>query len=162
MEVLIYIGLFSFVGTALFSFAWDVITLAEKGRANRVITEESRLMTERMKFLVRSATGVDEEQSVWNDPEGRLVLRFMGTSDTVVLERKNDVILLQRNSEEPIALHSSDVVATALSFERPVADGAPVSYVTFRSTLASGAGLPSEYTVHFTLATGAFLRNFGL
>ena len=162
IEVILYIGLFSLLGTALFTFAWDVIGVTEQGRTDRLLTEEARFAAERIKTSIRSAAGIDVENSVWDSTDGRLVLEVFGSSDTITFERQNERLIMQVSGQDPVFLQSADTRNTTLLFERSHAVSAAAEYVDLTLTTEMVQTASPLYASALTLQIGAALRNLDL
>ncbi|MFZ3032136.1 MAG: prepilin-type N-terminal cleavage/methylation domain-containing protein [Candidatus Moraniibacteriota bacterium] len=161
IEVILYLALFSFLGTALFEFTWDTLELREQGSTERALTEEARFATERIKYLIRNSS-VDVASSVWDSVDGKLVLDVLGSSDTITIERQNERVVMQVSGQDVVVLQSQDSRSTTLLFERAYSADESAQYVDMTLTLETLLTAPPEYTTSLTLQTGIFVRNFGL
>lgn len=161
IEVILYLALFSFLGTALFEFTWDTLKLREQGGTERALTEEARFATERIKYLIRNSS-VDTTSSVWDSADGKLVLDVLGSSDTVTIERQNEQVIMQVSGQDAVVLQSQNSRATTLLFEQVHSSDESAQYVDMTLTIETLATAPPEYATSLTLQTGIFVRNFGL
>ena len=162
IEVLLYIGLFSLLGTAMLTFAWDIIELSERGKTERLITEEGRLALVRIESLIRDSAGVDESASTWDDADGILVLNEFGSSDTVTLYRQNGQIMMRQSGHDPIALQSRNVQVSSLFFRNFSSADKSGMYIDIAVTVETLPTLPHQYSSSLTLQTGVTSRNLGL
>lgn len=162
VEVILYIGLFALLGTALFTFAWDMLRLSHEGNTERLVTEEARFALERMKYSIRGATGIDGDNSIFESADGKLVLDLPGTSDTVTFERESGQLTMQVSGQDKVALHSQDLRVTTLRFERFTGSDQSPEYIDIQATFETAVTAPSEYVSTLTVETGASLRNLGL
>lgn len=162
IETLLYIGILSILGTALFTFAWDTFELAQKSRSDEKVLEETRFILEKITYLLRGATGVDEAESVWDDANGKLVIDLLGTSDTLTIEQQNGQLTLQRTNEDPVALHAHDFQTSRIFFERYRKTDNSISSIGITVTLETPAGMRNGYATGATLSTAVFLRDLGL
>lgn len=162
IEVILYIGLFSLLGTALLTFTWDIFKLSEEGNTERLVTEGGRFVMERMKYDIRGAAGVDTEASVFDSANGKLVLEKLGSSDTVTFELQNGQVVMQESGQEAVVLQPRNTYATALLFERFSPPDHSVEYITITLTFETILQAPIEYASSLTLETGAVIRNLGL
>ena len=161
VEVILYLALFSLLGTALFEFSWDVLILREKGRTERFLVEEARFMTERIKYLTRNSS-VDVANSVWDNADGKLVLDVLGSSDAVTIELVNERVVVQVTGSDPMLLQTQGSRTTALTFSRLHSSDESAQYVDVVLSVETLATAPPEYASDITLTTGMFIRNFGL
>ena len=162
-EVIIYLGIFSLMATALFSFSWDMIDLGTKDRTSREVFSDARMVSEQVKYLIRNASGVDQENSTWDDARGKLILQKLGTSDTTTIDIQNDTVTLTETGRSDISLHSSDVRVTELRFSEYGTRADASEYIGFTLTFESvqnGTRSPSRATT--TIQGGAFIRNSGI
>lgn len=162
IEVLLYIGLFSLLGTALFVFSWDIIDLSEKSHTEQSLVEEARFSLEKMKSVLRNSTGIDEENSVFDSVDGKLIVHIRGSSDTITFENENDRVVMRQSGDTSIALHSGAFRVRELIFEKYKALGQPASFVSITLTLETRENASAQYTAETSLKTGVYLRNFGL
>lgn len=162
IEVILYIGLFSLLGTALLTFTWDIFKLSEEGNTERLVTEGGRFVMERMKYDIRGAAGIDTEASVFDSPDGKLVLDELGSSNTLTFELQNGQVVMQESGQEAIVLQPRDTHATALLFKRFPSPDHSVEYITITLTFETLLQAPIEYASSLTFETGAVIRNLGL
>ncbi len=160
VEVILYIGLFLLLGTALFAFAWDTIRLTEESHAGRLMTTEGRLSLELMKYHLRRANGIEVDQSVFGDTQGVLVLDQPGVSDTLTLYVNDGILSMQVSGEEPQTLHSQDIRTTGLVFDRMYDGAHDVEYIHIVLTLEMATQTIS--TTEMVLQTGVSIRNHAL
>jgi hypothetical protein len=162
VEVILYIGLFLLLGTALFTFAWDTIRLTQVSNAERLMTTEGRLSLELMKYHLRRAHGVVTDQSVFGDTQGVLVLDQPGVSDTLTFSVNDGILTLQVSGEEPQALHSEDIRTRGLVFEHMQDSAHDVEYIRVAITLEMTTLAPTFSTTEMVLQTGVSIRNHAL
>lgn len=162
IEVILYIGLFSLLGTALLTFAWDILKLSHEGNTERLVTEGGRFVVERMKYSMRQAAGVDTETSVFESADGRLVLDQFGSSNTLTFELQNGKVVMQESGQDAIVLQPQNTQTTALLFERSSSPDQSVEYMTVTLTLETLLQAPLEYASSTTFETGVVIRNLGL
>ncbi len=162
VEVILYLGLFSLLGMALFTFAWDSLELARKSHTERAVAAEARFVVERIKFILRNGTGVNEEESVWDDPEGRLVVGIIDTGDTMTLESENGHIVLRQSNRDTVTLHDEDFIGELSNIERYRLSDGRVGFIGYTVTLRTPPGSSVEYTTEFQIQTGVMIRNLGL
>lgn len=164
-EVLMYLGIFSLMATALMTFSWDVFDLGRKDRASRHVFSDARFVAERLEYLIRNASGVDTSASVYDDVNGRLVLQELGASDTVTIEIRDGSVLLARTGQPDIVLSSLDTQTTELRFLQYGTHADASEYIGFTLGMESvqgGAKKRSADNMVTTLRSGAYIRNSGL
>ena len=164
VEVILYLGLFSVMATALFAFSWNVLDLGVKDRASRQVFSGARFITERINYFIRNASGIDADASVFNNADGKLVLKVLGSSDTVTITLQNGNVVLIETGQPATVLNGSDTKAGSLTFLNygSPADGS--EYIDFALTLESvknDTEARSPYQATTTLQSGAFIRNDG-
>lgn len=161
IETILYLALFSILGTALFGFSWDVITLREQGRTERQLVDEARFVMERVKYLLRNSS-VDVPSSVWNSANGRLVFDVVGGSDTVTISLQGGRVVMQQSGGAVIPLQATDSRTTVLRFERAYSADNSSQAIDVTVTMDTSTSTRPEYTSSITLQSGIFVRNFGL
>ena len=58
IEMLLYMGIVSFILTAIVSFAWSIIYLGEKNNTQQEISAAARLISERLTREIRNAQAI--------------------------------------------------------------------------------------------------------
>lgn len=164
-EVILYLGLFSLLATALLTFSWDVLDLSDKNETGQYVFSDARFVSERLGTLVRKASGIDTEASVLDDSNGKLVLNQIGSSDTVTVELVSGRVMLTESGSEAVALHSLSTQVASLTFQKygTSEDGSEyVGYTLVFEAAKNDENAPSRYQAATTLESGAFIRNSGL
>ena len=163
-EVILYLAIFFLMAVALLNFSWDMLDLGTKDRTLRTTVSDARFISERLTSLIRTSSGVDDGASVLDDDNGRLVLKKLGSSDTVTIDIQNGLVTVTETGQPAVALHSADTEVPILRFQKygSAADGS--EYAGFSLALQSvGTGTArAPYEAMTTLRGGAFLRNNGL
>lgn len=163
-EVILYLGIFSLMATALLNFSWDMIDLGTKDRTYRGVVSDGRFVSERLENIMRSSAGIDADASVFDDANGRLVLLRLETSDTVTIDLQDGRVTLTETGRSPVALHSAETRAASLVFQKYGLADDGSEYAGFMLTLESaGYGTTrAPYDATTTIRSGAFIRNNGL
>jgi hypothetical protein len=160
-EVIIYLGLFSMMATALFQFSWDVFDLGTKDRTSRRVLADARFVTERVNYFIRNAGGVDTNASVFGDANGKLVLNVLDSGNTVTIELQNGNIVLTETGQVAVNLNSNDTKTASLAFIKygSSEDGSEYIDFTFALESAQNNSSRSPYQAATTLQSGAYIRN---
>lgn len=164
-ETILYLALFSLLAVTLFRFSFDAFGLGIKDRISRHVFSDARFVTSRMNSILRNAAGIDTGGSVWNDPDGKVVLEQVGSSDTVTISIENGRVTLTETGHPGVTLHSSESKVRELTFQKYGSREDGSEYVGFVLKLESAANdtaAPAEYGVITTLRGGAFIRNSGI
>lgn len=164
IEVILYLGLFSVMATALFYFSWNVLELGTKDQISREVLADARILSERMSFFIRNAEGIDEGLSSFDTADGELVLRKMGSSDTIRIDVQNGGVFLTETGNPSVALHSSLSKVENISFSKygsPADHSEYISFIIALSSAKSGSQTPSQYQKAMIVKGGAFIRNSG-
>lgn len=162
-EVILYLGLFSVMATALLQFSWNVLDLGTKDRTGRQVFSDARFVTQRIGYFIRNASGIDTGASIFDDADGKLVLRVLGSSDTVTIELQNGDVILTETGQPGVALNGDDTQAESLTFldYGTEADGSEYVDLTLVLESAGNDTADSPYQAATTLRSGAFIRNSG-
>lgn len=165
IEVIIYLGLFSVIATALFQFSFNILGLGTKDQTSRQVLVDARILSERISFFIRNAEGIDEGSSSFDSVNGKLVLKKIGSSDTMSIDVQNGKIFLTETGNPSTALHSSFSKIESLSFSKygfAVDHSEYISFVITLSSVRNGSLSPSQYQETLTVKEGAFIRNSGV
>jgi type II secretory pathway pseudopilin PulG len=165
-ETILYLAIFSILSMALLAFSWNMSDLETKEQVSRQVFSDTRFVTERLTYLIRSASSVDTGASVFDDADGQLVLEYPGTSDTTTIDIRSGRVTLIETGSDPVTLHASSDVVSELRFEHDGSSSDGSEYVGFIITLqseqlASGQSR-APYEASTTMHSGAFLRNQSL
>lgn len=160
-EVIIYLGLFSLLATALFQFAWNVFDLEMKDRTSRRVFSDARFVSERVNYFIRNAGGVDAGASVFENTNGKLVLNVLDSSDTITIEIQNGNVVLAETGQAAVNLNSNDTKATGLTFTRYGSEAEGSEYIDFTLALESEQNdtARSPYQSETEIQSGAYIRN---
>lgn len=162
-EVLLYLGIFSIMATALFTFSWDVIRLGTKERIGQQVFAEGRFVSERLKYFIRNSDGIDIDASRLGDTDGKIVLKKRGSSDRITIDIQNGHIVLGETGKADVKLTSDVTSVTALTFTPYGSREDASQYVDFTLVLGLGSsGARAEYSTTMTIQSGVFIRNSGL
>lgn len=160
-EVILYLGLFSLMATALFQFSWNVFDLEAKDRTSRRVFSDARFIAERVNYFIRNSGGVDANASVFENANGKLVLNVLDSSDTITVEVQNGNVVLTETGEPAVVLNNADTRVENLTFLKYGEAGDGSEYVDFTLTLESVGNdtARSPYQATTTLQSGAYIRN---
>lgn len=164
-EVVLYLALFSAMATALLQFSWNVIDLGVKDRTARQVFSDARFIAERIDFFIRNAESIDTNASLLDASNGKLVLKKIGSSDTVTIDIQNGDVTLTETGTPGVILHSSDSKAESLLFSEYGSRSEGSEYVHFVLALKSTKNddtISSQYKTSTTIKGGAFIRNSGV
>lgn len=162
-EVILYLGLFSMLATALFQYSWDAIDLSIKNRTERRILSDARILSERLNAIIRNASSIDMVDSVFETEQSKLVLTD-DSGDTIQVAIVNGQLLLSRDGTQ-IALHSSQsrLISFWLSATgQAINHSEAVSYSLTMDTIDSDAVTDALYIAPITIRSGGFIRMSGL
>jgi hypothetical protein len=161
-EVILYLGIFSVMATALLQFSWNIMDLGAKDKTARRVFSDARFLTERVNFFIRNAEGIDEGASLLNEAAGKLVLSQVGSSDTVTLEVQGEKLWLTETGGAAVALHGIDSRVQSLEFSVSGSEADGSEYVGYTLVLESARNdedVRSPYEMTTTIQSGAFVRN---
>lgn len=164
-ETILYLALFSLLAVGLFHFSFDVLDLGTKDRTSRHVFSDARFVAERMKYFIRNASGIDENASILDDANGKIVLEQVGSSDTVTISIDDGVVALTQANHPGASLSSPDSRVQSLTFQKYGTDTDGSEYVGFVLVLESAGNdttAPSAYEATTTLRGGASIRNSGI
>lgn len=117
-EVILYLGLFSLLSTALLTFSWDTLSLADKQESEEIVFSDARFISEKLNNLIRNSAGVDTPSSVFDQEQGKLVLLQVNSSETITLELLDGQIWITRSPSSSTTLHSRASKVDSLTFKK--------------------------------------------
>ena len=159
IETILYVAISTIVIGALFSYGWNMISNRTKAVTMRDVSENARIVNEKLNYEIRMATDVDLEQSVLEGSALKLVLK--NDKGQVVIDSNEDRITLTRNNEAPQFLASSDVRIRNLHFSTQVSESGKVQYVGFSFTAEAyypQADVRFEYNYASEVESGGEIR----
>lgn len=164
IETILYIGLFVLMAGAVLNFVWNTLDLSGKDRSARAAYAEARLVSMRLNGLIREASGIDAAESVFDDPNGKLVLEQLGTSDTLTIDLQGSRVMLTETGQSAVPLQSSQTETTSLTFTQAGTEADQSEYAGYELGLRSIGydGKRASYRAETGFSSGAFLRNSGL
>lgn len=159
VEVLLYIALLVIVLGALFSFGWNMLSVREKASTMRETIGSARLMDEKLKQEIRSATAVDQVNSIFDQDNGKVTLN---TADgDVVIASDADKISIQRAGSNPEFLHSDHVRIKNFKLNGEVSGDGSVRFVGYSFSAEAyypQAGGMAQYQYSTDVRSGAEIR----
>lgn len=164
-EVILYLALFSAMAMALLQFSWNVLDLGTKDQTARRVFSDARFVTERVKALARSAESIDTNASFFDVSNGKLVVKKIGSSDTMTIDIQNGNVVLTETGNPGVVLNSSDSKVGSLSFSEYGSRGEASEYISFTLVLKSAKNdseVSSLYKTSTTIEGGVFIRNSGV
>lgn len=164
-ETILYLALFSLLAVGLFHFSFDVLDLGTKDRTSRHVFSDARFVAERMKYFIRNASGIDEDASILDDANGKIVFEQVGSSDTVTISIEGGRVMLTETNQPRVPLYSAESKVKSLTFQKYGSEADGSEYVGFVLVLESAGNdttAPSAYEATTTLRGGAYIRNSGI
>lgn len=158
IEVILYIALVSVIATTLLSFTLEISEIASKDRAIRSVISDGRNVSERLRFLIRNADGVDVGASKFSGSDGRLVLNKSGSSGTIELALNNGALVMTDGSQS-VSLTSQGTRVRELIFENISSSDGTSHYIDFELTLDDAANTVNFLSAETTIRSGAEIRN---
>lgn len=124
IELILYIGILSFMVVALIQFNLHSLRTGEQNRMQQEIQQSGEFSLERILREIRAAEAVNIEESTFDSEEGRLSLSIMEESQNpTLISLEEGQVMLQQGGESPIALTPDSITITQLQFTNLSVEG---------------------------------------
>lgn len=155
IELLVYIGIFGMVLSALIPFAWSVIQAGEKNMVIEEVNTNARYISERIKLEIRNSTGI-------NSATGSSLSLSTSTplTNPTVIDLSAGNIRITQGANPAAVLNSSNSAISSLNFVSYSSGDNKTKNVQFSFTLTGN--FPSarqEYQNSTTIQGDAEVRS---
>lgn len=164
IEMLLYMGIVSFILTAIVSFAWNIIYLGVKNNTQQEITTATRLVSERLKYEIRNAQAIgpsDFGDNFATDSTKNISLLEKSPRDVTQFFVQDGKLFIQEDGATAVALQSDTTKITNLVFTNYSSDDAATQQIGFTLTVETwypNAGERQEYQGSMTIESSAEVR----
>lgn len=156
IEIILYVSIVSIILVALVPVAWNVIGGSVKSSAQQEVFSQARLISERIKYEIRNADGVNSvaATSISLDPPGT-------SNDPTIIDLSGGKIRIKLGVAAAVDLNSSDTSITSLTFTNYTSGDNKTKHIQFVFTIDDNFGSSrQEYDVPVqTIEGSAELRS---
>lgn len=165
IEMLLYMGIVSFVLIAIVSFAWNIIYLGIKNNTQQEVSVAARLISERLKYEIRNAQSIDSSDFGDNfatDASKNISLSEKSPRNATRFFVQDGRLFIQEDAHDAIVLQSDTTKITNLVFTNYSSADDLARHIGFTVTVVSyypNAGDKQEYQGSVTIESGAEVRS---
>lgn len=165
IEVLLYMGIVSFILGAIISFAWNIIDFGVKSAIQQEVSAQARYISERLKYEIRNANSIQTSDfgvNLADDASKNISVSQDTPHDPTRIFVQDNQVFIQQGTADSVSLQSADTIVTSLVFmDYSSADGS-TQYVDFTVTVKAdypNANGRQEYQESVTIESGAEVRS---
>lgn len=157
IELILYISIISIFLVSLVPFAWNIIGGGVKSAAEQEVFSQARSVSERIKYEIRNATGINNVSAT----SISLVKSEVSLNPTVIDLSGGKIRITQGTPGTPYNLNSNDTSATSLIFTDYTSADSKTKHIQFTFTIDDNYGsLRQEYQVPaVTIESSAEIRS---
>lgn len=160
LELLIYIAIVTVVLSSLVQFAWSVIGNGIKSNTEQEVYAAARYVSERIKYEIRNANGINTGTSVFGTNPGTLSLIQDAPNDPTIINVVGGKVQIKRGAATAVNLHSNDTIVTDLTFTNYTSVDNKTKHIAFTITIQSNYGsVRQEYQETISLRSSAEIRS---
>ena len=142
MEIVVYVGVFSIILGSLAFFAFWALRAGAKAKMEQEVLNNGRRAMEIMTYEIKKSKSVYDPTSIFDSNPGQLSLEQETSSlpqekETFIdFFRCGQALCLKRESQNPVALTSANVILTNLNFSK-ISNSATSTSVRIKINLES-------------------------
>lgn len=166
IELILYITIVTIMLSAIIPFAWNVIEGGTKSSVEQEVFSQARYVSERLKYEIRSAAGINAGASNFdvnlaNNSLQKLQLAESSPVNTLDISVTTaGLVQLDPGNDVPYTINSSDTKVTNLIFTNYTSADNKTKHVGFTLTITSSySGSRQEFKETITLRGSAEVRN---
>ncbi|KKR81113.1 MAG: hypothetical protein UU73_C0003G0013 [Candidatus Daviesbacteria bacterium GW2011_GWA1_41_61] len=143
IELILYVAIMAIVSTALIPFAWNIIGTGVKSAAEQEVFSQARVVSERIKYEIRNATGINNVTS-----SSISLAKSEASLNPTVIDFLAGKIRISQGGGGAVNLNSSDTNMTSLTFTNYTSADNKTKHIQFIFTMEDNyTGLRQEYNV---------------
>ena len=160
LELIIYIAIITVVLSSLVRFAWSAIGNSVKSTTQQEVYASARYVSERIKYEIRNANGINEGSSTFDASPGVLSLVQTAPDNPTVIDLSAGEVRIKQGAAAAVNLNSTDTTVTSLVFTNYSSGDNKTKHIGFTMTITSNYGsVRQEYTDTVTLRSSAEVRS---
>lgn len=142
IEIILYVAIISIIMSSLIPFAWNVIGGATKSSAQQEVFSQARLISERIKYEIRNASGITSVGAT------SISLTNFSPDTTAVIDLSSGKVRINKNGAGAVNLNSDDTNVTNLTFTDYTSSDNKTKHIQFSFTIDDSYGsVRQEYDV---------------
>lgn len=114
VEAILYVAIVTVMLSALIPFVWNMIEGAAKSNVQQEVSSNARYISERLKYEIRNATGINSIDCVSSSKTISLVNSNSGLNPTIITYSSPNITIKQ-GTGSTLNLNSADVVISSFS-----------------------------------------------
>lgn len=160
LELLIYIGIVTIVISSLVKFAWNVIGNGVKNSTQEEVYASARYISERIKYEIRNADGLNEGGSIFGSSSGILSLIQTAPNNPTIIDLSAGKVRIKLGAASAVNLNSNDTTVTNLTFTNYTSGDNKTKHIGFTVTIqTSSSSVRQEYSDSVTIRSSAEIRS---
>jgi len=155
IELILYVALVTIVLSALVPFAWNMVQTGVKSAVAQEVNANARYISERIKYEIRSATGINSVTS----SSISLSTSTAGTNPTII-DLTGGNIRIKQGADSAVNLNSTNIVINNLTFTNYTSSDNKTKHIQFTMTIAASfAAARQEYQDSVVVESSSEVRN---
>lgn len=154
IELILYISIVTIMLSAIIPFAWNIIGTSAKSSAEQEVFSQARYVSERVKYEIRAASGIDAASSNFDvnlasNPSQKLRLTEESPVNTLDISvTAAGQVQLDPGNDAAYTINSSDTKVTDLTFTNYTSTDNKTKHIQFTFTIDDAYGSSrQEYNV---------------
>ena len=158
IEAILYVTIVSVMPTALIPFAWDMIEGGVKSSVQQEVSSNARNISERIKYEIRNATGINSTSCGITDKTFSLVNNNSSLNPTVITYTSPNITIKQ-GAGATINLNSADVVISNFSCTQNTSGTLSKNISVGFTVSQANTGPRADFKSTIAVSTSAELRS---
>lgn len=160
IELLVYIAVISVVLTSISQLAWNAIGAGVKNTTLQEVHANTRFISERIKYEIRNANGMNAGSSTFGSSPGVLSLVQSAPNNPTIIDLVGGNIRIKQGAAAAVNLNSNDTQITSLVFTNYTSADTLTQHIAFTFTIQSNsASARTEYDGTVTIRGSAEIRS---
>jgi len=166
IELILYVSIVTIMLTSIIPFAWSIIGSGVKSSTQQEVFSQARYVSERLKYEIRNATGIDVASSNFdvnlaNNSSQKLRLTEQSPVNTLDISVTTaGQAQLDPGNDVPYTINSTDTKVTDLTFTNYTSSDNKTKHIGFTLTIISNySGSRQEFKETVTLQSSAEVRS---
>ena len=164
LELLLYLGIFSVIISAVVYFAWNIIYGGVKSSRLNEVSYSARYSAERIKYEIKNASGITAGGSNFGvnlatTPGSKLTLTSATLArNPIVIDVTSGTLRITLDTNPVVNLTSTNITVTNLVFMNNSSGDSKTKNISFALTLESNVVSPGQVKQSISLESAAEIR----
>lgn len=160
LELIIYIAIVTVVLSSLVKFAWNIVGNSVKSNTEQEVYAAARYISERIKYEIRNANGINTGSSTFGISPGVLSLVQTAPNDPTIIDLSAGNVRIKLGAAAAVNLNPATTTVTSLIFTNYSSGDSKTKHIGFTMTIQSNYGsVRQEYTDTVTYQSSAEVRS---